>query len=139
MTAEQRRYIIYEHYRGKKLKIIAGELGITPQSITNDRRRHKDVWQRETNWLELKIKSGTNEKLDEIINENRETLKDVQSRIEACKKNREVLLAEHLNVEPEVLKKQLKSNVVEEVELARAERMLCLFRAKLLTDRYELS
>lgn len=75
MTSEQRYKIICKReILGEKQKDIAADLGITPQAITNDKKRHAAEWEALT--LEIQEKSETLSQLfqDETLRHTRALL-----------------------------------------------------------------
>ena len=139
MTDGQRRYIIGEKlFRGKTYKEIAAEMGITRQAISNDRRRHSEVWESMESWFELKWMLGRNSALDDVINKARETLKQIHSQQDAHQAAQEAHRAEHPHISEEALIKRYEENEAKETELARLECLVSGFLSQRLARRYDV-
>ena len=137
MTDEERRYILYENeLNNKTFQALAGEMGITPQAITNDRRRHKAKWERDKAWLDLNLKSERDQILDKFITQAREDLIKLISTIKEVDEARQNALAA-ADIRPEKLAEILKGNEALKHKFAKQERRLHIFLANLLFDRYE--
>ena len=137
MTDEERRYIIYENENGKTFRSLAAEMEITPQAITNDRRRHRDKWEREKAWLDLTLRSERHKVFDEFITQAREDLIKIMSNTRIVDEARQEALA--ADIRPKLLSEFLKKNEALKIKLAEAEKRLHIFLAILLDKRYELS
>ena len=52
MNSSKRKYIIKRLLKGETIKKVASDLGITPQSITNNRRRNASLWEKDEEQME---------------------------------------------------------------------------------------
>lgn len=52
MNSRKRKYIIKRLLKGETIKKVASDLGITPQSITNNRRRNALLWEKDEEQME---------------------------------------------------------------------------------------
>lgn len=139
MTDGQRRYIIGEKvFREKTDKEIAAEMEITPQAISNDRRRHSDVWESMESWFELKRMSGRHSALDEWIDKARETLKKIHSQQDAHQAAEDAYRSEHPNMSEEALITRYRENAAKETALARLECLVSGFLCDVLARRYDV-
>ena len=77
MTNEDRQRIICEHLFGKKYNAIAADMDITPQAISNDRRRHPDKWEQETQRIKKRCQHFSNQFQDDTIQRNRAMLQKI--------------------------------------------------------------
>jgi len=139
LTDEVRRYIISEHRHGRTFKKIAEELGIAPSTISMDRLRHRDVWEKEERLLVQSLQWGRKRILDDIIKKCREWLMELHADRDEYEAEQAAILAANPNPHPEVLLKIIEKGFEMEVVLATHEVRLSMLLSKMLTERYELS
>ena len=141
LTAEKRRYIIFEHYyRGRHFNEIAAELDIAPSTISNDKNRKEDIWDFEKKWLEFVLKSRFNNFFDKSINELRTNVIEILCHTtELHEIKREVnVAAENNTITPEHFANFLKYLADMENALAEVEKQQYISLTQLLEERYEI-
>ena len=142
MPAEERRYIIYQHYFNRRyFKDIADELGIKKQVISNDHRRHKEIWDQEREWLEFFLKGEFNKHFSKSIKKARADLMDLLCRIKELDERKSKLTSAVKNntIKPEDFAKFLKHLDEMENVFVSAEIKMHIWLTQLLQRSSEIS
>ena len=141
MTDEVRRYIIFEHYyHRRKFKEIADELEMKKQTISNDHRRHREIWEKEKKWLELLLKDKLNKGFSKSIEESRADLRNLHCRIDELEEHKSKLsdALENNAITPEDFVKFVKQNQEIENVLVNAEIRMCIWLTQELQRKQEI-